>query len=76
MALTGHTSQGVSQERKENGADMDQIISEMLAELLTTEEDLQTVYDSYMEEWEAVGGSAWEEEATQMWKEQGGFAEE
>ena len=55
---------------------MDQIISEMLAELLTTEEDLQTVYDSYMEEWEAVGGSAWEEEATQMWKEQGGFAEE
>lgn len=67
---------GVSQERKENGADMDQIISEMLAELLTTEEDLQTVYDSYMEEWETVGGSAWEEEATQMWKEQGGFAEE
>ena len=62
---------GVSEVRIDCGADMDQVISEMIAELLTTDEaKMQEVYDSYIEEWENVGGSDWEEEATQLWKEQ------
>lgn len=59
-----------SEVRIDCGADMDQVISEMLADLLATEEDLQTVYNSYIEEWENVGGSDWEEEVTRLWKEQ------
>lgn len=51
------------------GADMSQVINEMLAELFTTEGDLQEVYDRYMEEWETVGGTEWEEEVTAQWKE-------
>lgn len=53
------------------GADMDQIINEMFAELLLTDEDkMQEVYDSYIAEWESVGGSEWEQEITQLWNEQ------
>ena len=48
---------GVSEQRKENGADMDQIISEMLADLLSTKEDLQAVYDESLEDWDNVGGA-------------------
>lgn len=59
-----------SQVRIDCGADMDQVINEMIAELLSTKEDLQTIYDSYIEEWENVGGSDWEAEATEQWKEQ------
>lgn len=51
------------------GADMSQVISEMLAELFTTEGDLQEVYDRYIQEWETVGGTEWEEEVTAQWKE-------
>lgn len=61
---------GTSQVRIDCGADMDQVINEMIAELLSTKDDLQTVYDSYMEEWENVGGSDWEKEVTAQWKEQ------
>lgn len=59
-----------SQVRIDSGADMDQVINEMLAELLSTKDDIQAVYDSYMKEWENVGGSDWEEEVTAQWKEQ------
>lgn len=59
-----------SEVRIDCGADMDQVISEMLADLLATEENIQTVYNSYIEEWENVGGSDWEEEVTRLWKEQ------
>lgn len=60
-----------SQTYIEYGADMDQIINEMFAELLTTDEDkMQAVYDRYMTEWEAVGGSEWEAEVTEQWKAQ------
>lgn len=53
------------------GADMDQIINEMVAELLVTDEDqMQEVYDSYIAEWEKVGGSEWEKEITELWNEQ------
>lgn len=55
------------------GADMDQIINEMFAELLLTDEDqMQEVYDSYIAEWESVGGSEWEKEITELWNEQQG----
>lgn len=50
------------------GADMEQVISEMIAEMLSTDKDLKTVYDEYIEEWENVGGSDWEKEATELWK--------
>lgn len=59
-----------SKVRVENGADMDQVISEMMADLLKTKDDIKTVYDSYMEEWENIGGKDWEEEMTELWKEQ------
>lgn len=61
----------VSQVYTDYGADMDQIINEMFAELLTTDEDkMQEVYDNYIQEWENAGGSDWEAEVTQLWKEQ------
>ena len=54
----------------ECGADMDQIINEMFAELLTTDEDkMQEVYDDYIAQWEAAGGSDWEQEVTELWKQ-------
>lgn len=61
---------GISQVRSDYGADMDQVLNEMIADLLSTTDDLRSVYDSYMKEWETVGGSEWEEEASQLWKEQ------
>lgn len=55
----------------ECGADMDQLIKEMVAELLMTDEaEMQEVYDEYISEWEAIGGTEWEAEMTQLWKEQ------
>lgn len=56
---------------QEYGSEMTQVISEMWAELLQTDvEDMQAVYEDYIAEWEAVGGSDWEVEMTQLWKEQ------
>lgn len=55
----------------ECGADMDQLIKEMVAELLVTDEaDMQAVYEEYLAEWEAIGGSDWEVEMTELWKAQ------
>ena len=63
----------MSEVYSECGADMDQIIDEMFAELLTTDEDkMQAVYDDYIAQWEAAGGSDWEEEVTELWKAQKG----
>ncbi|MBQ8813085.1 MAG: extracellular solute-binding protein [Lachnospiraceae bacterium] len=59
----------VSEVYTENGADMDQAIDEMMAELFTTTGDLQEVYDRWIEEWETLGGTEWEAELTEMWKE-------
>lgn len=55
----------------ECGADMTQLINEMLAELLVTDaDDMQDVYDDYMAEWSEIGGADWEAEMTELWKEQ------
>lgn len=54
---------------EECGSDMNQIYSEMMAELFTTTDDLQTVYDKYMAQWEEEGGTDWEKEMTEFWKE-------
>ncbi len=59
-----------SEVRNEYGSDMDGIITEMITEMLLTTEDLQTVYDRYIKEWEETGGSAWEEEMTGFWEEE------
>jgi putative aldouronate transport system substrate-binding protein len=58
--------------RIDYGADMDQVIREMYAELLTTRGNLQTVYNRYMREWESAGGAEWEKEVNEAWKAQGG----
>lgn len=61
----------VSKAYVEYGADMDQLIKEMVAELLTTDtEDMQEVYDEYIAEWETIGGSDWEAEMTELWTAQ------
>ena len=53
------------------GADMDQIINEMFAELLTTDEaKMQDVYNDYIKQWEDAGGSDWEKEVTELWNQQ------
>jgi len=57
--------------RTDYGADMDQIIVEMLAQLYTTTENIRTVYDRYIREWERAGGSAWEKEVNEAWIAQG-----
>ncbi len=57
--------------RTEYGADMDQIIAEMYAELLITNDDLQSVYDTYMERWQDAGGTEWEAELNEAWEAQG-----
>lgn len=55
----------------ECGADMNQLTNEMIAELLTTDaEDMQAVYDDYMEEWSEIGGADWEVEMTELWNAQ------
>lgn len=60
-----------SQVRIDCGADMDQIVNEMFAELLTTDEDkMQEVYDDYINQWNEAGGTDWEAEVTQLWNEQ------
>ena len=53
------------------GAELDQIINEMEAQLFVTNEDLRTVYDRYMREWERAGGTAWEREVNEAWNAQG-----
>lgn len=63
----------VSEVYSESGADMDQVVNEMFAELLITDYDkMQGVYEKYIKQWESVGGKAWEEEVTEMWREQNG----
>ena len=63
--------EGISEVYAEYGADMDQIINEMIAELLAADEaDMQDIYDSYIAEWESVGGSDWETEVTALWNAQ------
>lgn len=60
------------QTRIDYGSDMDSILQEMYVNLLVTEEDVKTVYDRYIAEWEKAGGLEWEKEATeQYWREQG-----
>lgn len=55
----------------EFGADMRQVINEMIAELLVTDvDDMQDVYDDYMAEWSEVGGADWEVEVTELWNAQ------
>ena len=56
--------------RTEYGADMDQIIDEMYVDLLVADSDLQPIYDTYIKEWEEIGGKEWEQEATAAWKEE------
>ncbi len=58
------------QTRQDYGADLDQIIKEMYAEILTTKGDIKAVYDEYMKRWDSEGGLEYEEEATAAWKEQ------
>ena len=56
--------------RTELGADMDQTIDEMYVDLVAADGDLKPIYDSYIKEWEEIGGKEWEEEATEAWKGQ------
>lgn len=54
----------------EYGADMSQILKEMFAELLITEDDkLEEVYNDYIAQWEEAGGSDWEKEVTGFWQD-------
>jgi putative aldouronate transport system substrate-binding protein len=61
----------VLQTRVEYGAEMDQIINELYVNILNTREDLRTVYNRYITEWEAAGGTKWEQEVNAAWKAQG-----
>ena len=61
----------VLQSRVNFGAELDQIINEMEAQLYVTNENLRTVYDRYMREWERAGGTEWEKEANDAWNAQG-----
>jgi putative aldouronate transport system substrate-binding protein len=56
--------------RLDYGSDLDQIIKEMYAAILTSDGDIQAIYDEYMERWDSEGGLEYEEEATAAWKEQ------
>ncbi|HHY82953.1 MAG TPA: extracellular solute-binding protein [Clostridiales bacterium] len=60
------------QTRLEYGADMDQLINEMYVEMLAADGDLKSIYDRYIGEWESIGGTEWEIEATKAWKAQEG----
>lgn len=63
--------QGVMESQVQYGADMDQVINEMLAELLTCDvSEMDAVYEEYIAEWENAGGKAWEDEATALWAEE------
>jgi putative aldouronate transport system substrate-binding protein len=59
------------QSRLEYGAEMDQVINELYANVLSTRGDVKTVYDRYIREWEVAGGTAWEKEVNAAWKAQG-----
>jgi putative aldouronate transport system substrate-binding protein len=61
----------VLQSSVEYGAEMDQIIKELYVNILNTREDLRTVYNRYIAEWEAAGGTQWEQEVNAAWKAQG-----
>lgn len=64
---------GVSEVYSDSGAEMDQVVNEMFAELLVTDTaKMQNVYNKYIAQWEAVGGKEWEKEVTKMWKTQSG----
>ena len=55
----------------EFGGEMDQVIKELVAELLTSDiADFEDIYADYIEEWESVGGTEWEEEVTALWEAQ------
>jgi putative aldouronate transport system substrate-binding protein len=56
--------------RLDYGADLDQIIKEMYAAMLTSDGDMKAIYDEYIERWNSEGGLEYEEEATAAWKEQ------
>jgi putative aldouronate transport system substrate-binding protein len=61
----------VLQTQVEYGAEMNQIINELYVNILNTREDLRTVYNRYIAEWEAAGGTKWEQEVNAAWKTQG-----
>jgi putative aldouronate transport system substrate-binding protein len=61
----------VLQTRVEYGAEMDQIINELYVNILNTREDIRGVYNRYIAEWEAAGGTKWEQEVNAAWKAQG-----
>ena len=56
--------------RQDYGSDLDQIIKEMYAEMLTSNGNMQAIYDEYMERWDSEGGLEYEVEATAAWKTQ------
>jgi putative aldouronate transport system substrate-binding protein len=56
--------------RADYGADLDQIIKEMYAAMLTSKDDMKAIYDEYIERWNSEGGLEYEEEATAAWKGQ------
>lgn len=56
--------------RAEYGADLDQIIKEMYAAMLTSKGDMKAIYNEYIDRWDAEGGLEYEKEATAAWKEQ------
>ena len=59
------------QTRVEYGAEMDQILNEMFANLIATRGDVKGMYDGYIREWETAGGSDWEKEVNAAWIAQG-----
>ena len=60
----------VLESRSNYGADLDQIIKEMYAEMLTSKGDMKAIYDEYIERWNKEGGVEYEKEATAAWKAQ------
>lgn len=61
----------VLQTRIDYGADLDQIIREMYAELLSATGDVEALYADYIEQWENAGGLEWEAEVNEAWIAQG-----
>lgn len=60
----------VLESRSNYGADLDQIIKEMYAAMLTSKGDMKAIYDEYIERWNKEGGLEYEKEATAAWKAQ------
>lgn len=55
----------------EYGGEMDQVIKELVAELLTSDiSEFESIYEEYIKEWESVGGTEWEAEVTALWEAQ------